>query len=69
MDKGKKYIAAIYAGTDNADWKSNPEGYKIKKFIVDDSIVLKLKLAKGGGAAISIMPATADKIKSVKTYH
>lgn len=49
--------------------KQIPEAYKIEKVIVDDSIILKLKLTKGGGSAISIMPATADKTKSVKTYH
>ncbi len=61
LDKGKKYIATIYKDADDADWKSNPEAYKIEKLSVDDRTVLKLKLAKGGGAAVSIMPATADK--------
>ncbi len=61
LDKGKKYVATIYKDADDADWKSNPEAYKIEKLIVDNSTVLKLQLAKGGGAAISIMPATEVK--------
>ncbi len=61
LDKGKKYIATIYRDADDADWKSNPEAYKIEKLIVDGSTILKFKLAKGGGAAISIMPATGGK--------
>jgi len=68
LDKEKKYIATIYADADNADWKSNPEAYKIDKFVVDGKSVLKLKLANGGGAAISIMPATGEQLKGVKAY-
>ncbi|MDQ6764030.1 MAG: glycoside hydrolase family 97 protein [Bacteroidota bacterium] len=66
LDKGKTYMATIYRDADDAYWKSNPEAYKIEKLIVNDSTILKLKLAKGGGAGVSIMPATADKIKSIK---
>jgi hypothetical protein len=62
LDKGTKYVATIYADADNADWKDNPEAYKIAKYIVDANTRLTLKLAKGGGAAVSIKPATtADK--------
>lgn len=56
LDKGKKYIAVIYADGDKADWKDNPESYKIQKLKVDAKTKLNLKLAPGGGAAISIMP-------------
>lgn len=67
LDKGKKYVAIIYADADNADWKENPEAYQIKKYLVDANTKLKLKLAKGGGAAVSIKPATADD-KGLKLY-
>ena len=60
LDKGKKYVATIYKDAADADWKTNPEAYKIEKMIVDNSTVLKLQLAMGGGAAISIIPATAQ---------
>ncbi|MBV4359642.1 glycoside hydrolase family 97 protein [Parasegetibacter sp. MAH-26] len=56
LDKGKKYIAVVYADGDKADWKDNPESYKIQKLKVDAKTKLNLKLAPGGGAAISIMP-------------
>ena len=68
LDKSKKYIATIYADAENADWKNLPEAYKIEKFIVDCTSILKLKLAKGGGAAISFMPATADQLALIKAY-
>ncbi len=68
LKKGVKYVATIYADGENADWKNNPEVYKIEKFIVDDNAVLNLRLAKGGGCAISMMPATVDNIKLIKVY-
>lgn len=54
LDKGKKYEATIYADAANSDWKNNPEAYQIKKVTVTSSSKLNLKLAAGGGAAISI---------------
>lgn len=56
LDKGKKYIATIYADAANADWKTNPEAYTIKKMQVTSSTHLLLKLAPGGGTAISVTP-------------
>lgn len=67
LDKGKKYVAIIYADADNADWKENPEAYQIKKYLVDANTKLNLKLAKGGGAAVSIKPATSED-KGLKLY-
>ena len=57
LDKGKKYIATIYRDADNADWKNNPEAYQIDKRNVDNTSILNLKLAPGGGAAVSITKA------------
>jgi len=54
LDKGKTYLATIYRDADNADWQENPEAYKIEKVKVTSTTTLHLKLAKGGGAAISI---------------
>jgi hypothetical protein len=67
LDKGKKYVATIYADANNADWKDNPEAYQINRYIVDANTKINLKLAKGGGAAISFMPAT-DADKGLKHY-
>ena len=60
LNKGQKYVATIYADGADADWKTNPEAYKITSYIVDENTKLKLKLAPGGGAAISIKPAGSD---------
>ena len=62
----KKYVATIYRDADNADWKNNPEAYVIEKFLVDSKTMLKLKLAPGGGTAVSLAPATAEEAKHIK---
>ena len=56
LDKGKKYVATIYADAADVDWKTNPEAYTIKKMTVTNTTHLQLKLAPGGGAAVSIVP-------------
>ncbi|CAN5704768.1 glycoside hydrolase family 97 protein [soil metagenome] len=68
LDKGEKYIATVYHDAANANWETNPEAYKIDKYKVDDATTLNLILAKGGGAAISIVPATAENMKYVPSY-
>lgn len=55
LDKGKTYTATIYADAANADWKTNPEAYKITSKTVDSNSVLTLPLASGGGCAVSIV--------------
>lgn len=69
LDGGKKYVATIYHDADNADWSANPEAYVIEKFLVDSNTILQLKLAPGGGTAISIMPATVAETKTIKAYN
>ncbi|HEY0752286.1 MAG TPA: glycoside hydrolase family 97 protein, partial [Chitinophagaceae bacterium] len=68
LDKGQRYVATIYRDAPNAHWETNPKAYVIEKFIVDSSTNLNLKMSPGGGAAISIMPATAEDIKKLKKY-
>jgi hypothetical protein len=68
LDNKKKYIATIYRDANDADWKNNPEAYVIEKWIVDAATSLQLKLAPGGGTAISIEPASASQEKNFKIY-
>jgi hypothetical protein len=56
LPKGVKYEATIYADAADADWKDNPQAYKITSHKVTSKSRLKLQLAPGGGAAISIKP-------------
>jgi glucan 1,4-alpha-glucosidase len=56
LDPGKPYTATIYRDGDQADWKTNPEAYQIEKRQVGSLDTLNIKLAPGGGAALSIEP-------------
>ncbi len=55
LDPNKKYTATIYRDGNDADWKNNPMSYSIEKIVVDNKTKLNLKLAPGGGTAISII--------------
>lgn len=55
LDAGRKYKATIYKDGVGADWKLKPEAYTIETMTVDSKSVLKLWLAPGGGAAVSIV--------------
>jgi glucan 1,4-alpha-glucosidase len=68
LESNKKYIATIYADAADSHWKNNPMAYEIKKVLVDSKTVLKLAIAAGGGAAVSIKEANAGNIKSLKRY-
>ncbi|MAO38088.1 MAG: alpha-glucosidase [Zunongwangia sp.] len=54
LEDGKKYEATIYADAKDADYKTNPQAYKITKKSVTSKSTLKLTSAPGGGYAISI---------------
>jgi len=56
LDKGRQYEAVIYRDADKADWKENPEAYVIERRKVDSNTRLPVRLAAGGGLAISIKP-------------
>jgi hypothetical protein len=66
LDKDKNYVATIYADREDAHWETNPMAYQINSFAVSNKSGLKLNLAPGGGAAISLRPATIEDIKTLK---
>jgi hypothetical protein len=53
LDPGKVYEATIYADAEDADYKENPQAYKIWKQDVTSDDILTMNLARGGGFAIS----------------
>ena len=55
LDEGATYSATIYEDGKNAHWDKNPTSLNIRKFEVTKNDTLKLKLAAGGGAAVSFM--------------
>ena len=55
LEKGKKYTATIYADGKEANYKTNPQAYTIRKIAVTYKSKLSQLSASGGGYAISII--------------
>ena len=55
LDKGKKYMATIYADAKEAHYKTNPQAYSIRKIAVTNKSKISQLSAAGGGYAISIV--------------
>ena len=55
LDKGKSYEATFYKDAPDASWDQNPEAYVIEKKTITSKTKMPVKLAKGGGLAVSIM--------------
>ena len=70
LDEGKSYLATVYMDGPDADYKLNPQSYKIVSGRVDSKTVLKLHSAVAGGYAISIKALNdvqqAKKVKKLK---
>ncbi|MBQ7421907.1 MAG: glycoside hydrolase family 97 protein [Prevotella sp.] len=66
LEAGKQYVATVYADAKDADYKTNPQAYVIRKGLVSSKTALKLTAAAGGGYAISIVPATESARKGLK---
>lgn len=56
LPKGRKYEATIYEDAPDADWKTNPQAYRIRKIKVDSKTRLSQHVAPGGGTAIRLRP-------------
>jgi len=56
LDAGKRYQATVYKDAPDADWRDKPEAYVIEQVTVTSKTKLAVKLAAGGGAAVSIVP-------------
>ena len=57
LEPGRDYIARIYADAPDAHWEQNPLAYEIREEKVSSVSTLAMKLAPGGGQAMSIVPA------------
>lgn len=68
LDPDKTYVATLYADSPAADYRTNPESYVIKSGKVNSKSKTKIRMASGGGFAISLREAdTADrKLKKLK---
>lgn len=56
LAEGKSYRAGIYKDSDTAHWKDNPMAFVVTSTEVKKGDTLNVKLAPGGGQAVSILP-------------
>lgn len=65
LDPDKTYIATIYSDGKDANYKTKPQSYNIRKVELNNKSKLIQKAAPGGGYAISIYPATNIETKGL----
>lgn len=58
LEKGKKYVATIYADAKDAHYRKNPQAYQIRQLKITHKSKLSQFAAPGGGWAISIVEST-----------
>ena len=56
LKPGVHYAATVYRDAADADWQTNPTAYEITKHSVTAEDTLTLRLAPGGGAAVTFLP-------------
>lgn len=56
LTPGKSYTARIYRDYETSHWEKNPTSYVVEEITVTSETALPLKLAPGGGFAISVKP-------------
>lgn len=66
LEAGKTYIATIYSDAKDADYKTNPQAYTIRKVVVSNKSKLSQLCAPGGGYAISFIEADKTQTKGLK---
>ena len=68
LDANTTYTATIYADGVGAHWDSNPTPVAIRKVLVNRDMTMQLRLAAGGGTAISFTPANEAEAASLPKY-
>ena len=56
LEAGRRYRATIYADGADADWQSNPTSYTISEREVTAADSLEVRMAPGGGQAVTLIP-------------
>ncbi len=68
LEPETKYAATLYTDDPAAHYQKNPMAYRIERWLVTRETSLVLKLAPGGGAAVSIREADSDEEETLKPY-
>lgn len=54
LDAGENYEVTLYADSEDADYKTNPQSYVISKVSVTSESVVQVRMAPGGGFAMAV---------------
>lgn len=54
LDAGENYEVTLYADSEDADYKTNPQSYVISKVSVTSESVVPVRMAPGGGFAMAV---------------
>lgn len=57
LPEHRTFSATVYRDADDADWQSNPEAYAVETHKISSNDSVKIRMAPGGGFAISLKPA------------
>jgi hypothetical protein len=64
---GKRYLATVYSDGPGADYKTKPQAYIIKKYLVTRESRLRVECAVAGGYAVSLFEVSRpEEMKGVK---
>ncbi|MEM6525387.1 MAG: glycoside hydrolase family 97 protein [Bacteroidota bacterium] len=67
LPEGKRFIATIYSDKKDAHYKTNPQAYEIRKYVVTSKSRFTQFCAQGGGYAISLLEVKdKSEIKGLK---
>jgi len=63
LDDGQTYVAHVFEDTPEADYQDAPHAYRIRRGLVTSEDVIEADLARSGGQAVILEPATAEEEK------
>jgi len=59
LDSDRTYVAHVFEDTPNADYEDNPHAYRVRRGLVTASDTIEADLARSGGQAVILEPATS----------
>ena len=63
LDDGQTYVAHVFEDTPEADYQDAPHAYRIRRGLVTSEDLIEADLARSGGQAVILEPATAEEEK------
>jgi alpha-glucosidase len=68
LEPGVTYTARVFADAADADWELNPTPVEISSVLVNEGTTFALSLARGGGVAMAIAPASEEESAALPRY-